>query len=118
MIQGICMTASGCDLQTLNIIILLSRMAPHYHVNALIVRMTKSLSFYFDGFAILEWLIGHKIAIKRRLGTDIRIVRGGGGGGRGALARKNSEMIKTLRRYEKWCKSQPYNTARVCCGKG
>ena len=63
--------------------------------------MTKSLSFYFDGFAILEWLIGHKIAIlKRRLGTDIRIVWGGGGGGRGALARKNSEKIKTLRRYE------------------
>ena len=45
--------------------------------------MTKSLSFYFDGFAILDWLMGHKIAIKRRLGTDIRIVRGGGGGGGG-----------------------------------
>ena len=61
--------------------------------------MTKSLSFNFDGFAILDWLIGHKIAIKRRLGTDIRIVRAGGGG-QGALARKNSDMIKTLRRYE------------------
>ena len=38
-----------------------------------------------------EWLIGHKIAIKRRLGTDMKIVRGGGRAG--ALARKNSEMI-------------------------
>ena len=64
---------------------------------------------------ILEWLIGHKIAIKRRFGTDIRIVRKGGVG---ALARKNSEMIKTLRTYEKWRKSQPNNTARVCCGHG
>ena len=51
-----------------------------------------------------EWLIGYKIAITRRLATDIRIVRGGGGG-LGALARKNSEMIKTLRRYEQWRKS-------------
>ena len=50
-----------------------------------------------------EWLIGYKIAITRRLATDIRIVRGGGG--LGALARKNSEMIKTLRRYEQWRKS-------------
>lgn len=73
-------------------------MAPHYHVNALIVRMTKSLSFYFDGFAILEWLIGHKIAIKRRFGTDIRIVRGGGGGVGGFSSQEfgNDQTIKRI----------------------
>ena len=74
-------------------------MAPHYHVNALIVRMTKSLRFYFDGFAILEWLIGHKIAIKRRFGTDISIVRGGGGGGVGGFSSQefgNDQNIKKI----------------------
>ena len=73
-------------------------MAPHYHVNALIVRMTKSLSFYFDGFAILEWLIGHKIAIKRRFGTDISIVRGGGGGVGGFSSQEfgNDQNIKKI----------------------
>ena len=59
--------------------------------------MTKSLSFYFDGFAILEWLIGHKIAIKRRFGTDIRIVGGGGGvGGFSSQEFGNDQNIKKI----------------------
>ena len=72
-------------------------MAPHYHVNALILRMTKSLSFYFDGFAILQWLIDHKIAIKRRFGTYIRIVRGGVGvGGFSSQEFGNDQNIKKI----------------------
>ena len=58
--------------------------------------MTKSLSFYFDGFAILEWLIGHKIAIKRRFGTDIRIVGGGGVGGFSSQEFGNDQNIKKI----------------------
>ena len=43
-----------------------------------------------------EWLIGHKIAIKRRLGTDIRIVRGGGVGGFSSKEFGNDQNIKKI----------------------
>ena len=73
--------------------------------------MTKSLSFYFDGFAILDLLMGHKIAIKRRLGTDIRIVTAGGGvGSFGSQEFGNDQNIKKIWKLasilaQKHCKS-------------
>ena len=44
-----------------------------------------------------EWLIGYKIAITRRLATDIRIVRGGGGvGGFSSQEFGNDQNIKKI----------------------